>query len=68
MVSRVEYDDETNRLVGFATAVSFETIEESFRSGDIAKYALVYNLLLKVFLHFAWCVYTPTTSSLQIWY
>ena len=56
LISRVEYDSETDRLVGFVLpcdksglplsdtfiAVSFEAIEESFRVADVAKYAFVY--------------------------
>ena len=56
MITRVDYDNETNRLVGFVLpcddeglplcdsflAVSFEAIEESFKTADTAKYAFVY--------------------------
>lgn len=56
VISRVEYDNETDRLVVFVLpcdfdglpicdtfiAVSFEKIEESFRTGSVAKYAFVY--------------------------
>lgn len=56
LISRVEYDIETNKLVGFVlpcddrglprgdafVAVSFESIEESFHVADVAKYAFVY--------------------------
>ena len=56
VISRVEYDNETNCLVGFVlpndanglpeykrfTADSFEAIEEAFRNGKVSKYAFVY--------------------------
>ena len=56
LISRVEYDNETNRLVGFVLscdgrglplndsiiAVSFEAIEQAFEVADVAKYAFVY--------------------------
>ena len=56
VISRVEYDKETDRLIGFVLpcndaglpladsflAVSFEAIEEHFRSGTISKYAFLY--------------------------
>ena len=56
VITRVDYDNETNRLVGFVLscdeeglplcdsflAVSFEAIEESFKTADTAKYAFVY--------------------------
>ena len=56
LVSRVEYDSETDKLVGFVLpidnndlplsvsfmAVSFRHIEESFEVGKVAKHAFVY--------------------------
>ena len=56
LVARVDYDPETNRLVGFVlpegedslpsidahVAISFQSIEDSFKSSKISKYALVY--------------------------
>jgi hypothetical protein len=56
VISRIEYDSETNKLVGFVLpcndqglpkgdsfiAVSFASIEESFRVAEVAKYAFVY--------------------------
>ena len=56
LISRVEYDNETNRLVGFVLScderglplndtfieVSFEAIEQAFEVVDVAKYAFVY--------------------------
>ena len=56
LVSRVDYDNETNKLVGFVLpcdekglpltdaflAVSFESMEKAFQVSDIAKYAFVY--------------------------
>ena len=56
VISRVEYDNDTDRLVGFVLpcnenglplsdafiAVSFESMEEFFRVADVAKYAFVY--------------------------
>ena len=56
-ISRVEYDSETNRLVGFVLpcnysdglplvdsflAVSLEVIEECFKSQEISKFAYVF--------------------------
>ena len=56
VISRVEYDKETNRLVGFVLpcddagmpladsflAVSFESIQEYFHSGTLSKHAFLY--------------------------
>ncbi len=56
LISRIEYDNETDKLVGFVLpsdekglpltdsfiAVSFSSIEQSFRDGDVAKYVFVY--------------------------
>ena len=56
VISRVEYDNETDKLVGFVLpcdneglpltdsfiAVTFASIEESFRTAEVAKYAFVY--------------------------
>ena len=56
VISRVDYDSETNKLVGFVLpcdekgipigdsfmAVSFESIEQAFRDGNKSKYAFVY--------------------------
>ena len=56
VISRVDYDVETNRLVGFVLpcdrdglpnvdsflAISFEAIKEAFDNGEVAKYAFVY--------------------------
>ena len=56
VIARVEYDSESNRLVGFVLpgdeeglpisssfiATSFESIKKSFQTGDVAKYAFVY--------------------------
>ena len=56
VISRVEYDSETNRCVGFVLpldknglpmndeflALSFESMEKMFKTSDIAKYAYVY--------------------------
>ena len=56
LISRVEYDSESNKLVGFVLpcndnslpncdafiANTFEAIEDAFKSGVIAKYAFVY--------------------------
>ena len=56
LVARVDYNPETNRLVGFVlpegedslpsidahVAISFQSIEDSFKSSKISKYALVY--------------------------
>ncbi len=70
LISRVEYDNETDKLVGFVLpssddglplndsfiAVSFESIEQSFKDGEIAKYAFVlwHSHLLKVFHLSVW--------------
>lgn len=64
VMTRIEYDGETNQLVGFVlpcdsnglpqcntfTADSFQSIETSFRVGTVAKYA-------------CFCVYGPTSHS-----
>ena len=56
LVARVDYDPETNRLVGFVLpvgknglpiidghlAISFQSIEESFKNSETSKYAFVY--------------------------
>ena len=56
VISRVDYDSETNKLVGFVLpcndkgipigdsfmAVSFDSIEQAFRDGTKAKYAFTY--------------------------
>ena len=56
VIGRVEYDSESNKLVGFVLplndeglpvcnsylATSFALIEEAFKSGNVAKYAFVY--------------------------
>ena len=56
LVARVDYDAETNRLVGFVLpvgkdgfpiihtyiAISFKCFEESFKNSQISKYAFVY--------------------------
>ena len=56
LISRIDYDNETDRLVGFVLpcdasglpvvdtylAVSFDSIKESFSKGELAKYAFVY--------------------------
>lgn len=56
VISRVEYDNETDKLVGFVLpcdkdglplgdsfiAVTFASIEESFKKAEVAKYAFVY--------------------------
>ena len=56
VISRVDYDVETNRLVGFVLpcdrdglpnvdsflAISFEAIKEAFDKGEVAKYAFLY--------------------------
>ena len=56
VISRIEYDSETDKLVGFVLpcndqglpkgdsfiAVSFASIEESFRVAEVANYAFVY--------------------------
>ena len=56
VVSRIEYDAETDKLIGFVLpcennglpvldsflATSFETMEAHFKTGSIAKYAFVY--------------------------
>ena len=56
VISRVEYDNETDRLVGFVLlgnktgkpvcdtfeAISFKSMEECFHSADIAKFAFIY--------------------------
>ena len=56
VISRIDYDNETDRLVGFVLpcddsglpvvdtylAVSFDSIKESFSNGEVAKYAFVY--------------------------
>ena len=57
VISRVDYDVETNRLVGFVLpcdrdglpnvdsflAISFEAIKEAFDNGEVAKYAFVHG-------------------------
>lgn len=56
VIARVEYDCESNKLIGFVlpcdenglpireafTATTFESIEDAFRTGAIAKYAFAY--------------------------
>lgn len=56
VISRVDYDSETDKLVGFVLpcgedglpcidsfmAVSFESMEKAFHDGELAKYAFVY--------------------------
>ena len=58
VVSRVQYDSETNKLVGFVLpcndnglpicdsflAMSFKAMETSFKEGSLAKYAFVYMI------------------------
>lgn len=58
LISRIEYDKDTDRLVGFVLpsnesgtinsnrfmAVSFQTIEEAFQTGRKSKYTFVYTV------------------------
>lgn len=63
VIARIEYDNQTNRLVGFVLpcdnnglpltdsflATSFESIEKAFKDGVVSKYAFVYMALFGVY-------------------
>ena len=82
VIARVEYDCESNKLIGFVlpcdenglpireafTATTFESIEDAFRTGAIAKYALLtwFNHFLRMFQHFAYAACVQTTNLIPL--